>query len=102
MVFNLAATPAMVNAADTALRLQAAIKNTATNEVFYFNIPILMECLMAHAPAMDVQALVAAWKSIDDSLEVSQVVNGESSACLCVRDEPHVAPTCSQISLQWT
>jgi AP-1 complex subunit beta-1 len=83
-VFNLAATPAMVNAADTVLRLQAAIKNTATNEVFYFNIPILMEHLMAKAPAMDVNALVAAWKSIDDSLEVSQVVNDVPSVELSV------------------
>lgn len=65
----------MVNAQDTTLKLQAAIKNTATNQVFYFTIPILMEYLMTATPAMDVQALVAAWKSIDDSLEVSQVVN---------------------------
>jgi AP-1 complex subunit beta-1 len=77
VVFNLACTPQMLNPADPALKIQAAIKNTATNAVFYFTIPINMECLMGPTPAMDVQALVAAWKSIDDSLEVSAVVNSK-------------------------
>jgi AP-1 complex subunit beta-1 len=77
VVFNLACTPQMLNPADPALKIQAAIKNTATNAVFYFTIPINMECLMGQTPPMDVQALVAAWKSIDDSLEVSAVVNSK-------------------------
>jgi len=74
-VINLACSPQMLNPADPALKIQAAVKNNATNAVFYFTIPINMEYLMAPSPAMDVQALVAAWKSIDDSLEVSAVVN---------------------------
>lgn len=75
VVFNLSCTPQMLNPADPALKIQAAVKNSVTNAVFYFNIPINMEYLMGQTPPMDVQALVAAWKSIDDSLEVSAVVN---------------------------
>jgi AP-1 complex subunit beta-1 len=78
VVFNLVCTPQMLNPADPALKIQAAIKNAATGAVFYFTIPINMEHLLGQAPPMDVQALVAAWKSIDDSLEVS-AVNSESS-----------------------
>lgn len=77
VVFNLACTPQMLNPADPALKIQAAIKNTVSGAVFYFTIPINMEYLMGQAPPMDVQALVAAWKSIDDSLEVSAVVNSK-------------------------
>lgn len=78
VVFNLACTPQMLNPADPALKIQAAIKNPVTGAVFYFTIPVNMEYLMGQAPPMDVQALVAAWKSIDDSLEVSAVVNSKS------------------------
>lgn len=75
----LTATPQLLNAADTSLSLQAAIKNLATNAVFYFAIPIAMECLFQNVP-MEVSALAGAWKSIDESLEVSQVVNDVPSA----------------------
>jgi len=74
-VINLACSPQMLNPAEATLKIQAAVKNNATNAVFYFTIPVNMEYLMAPSPAMDVQALVAAWKSIDDTLEVSAVVN---------------------------
>ncbi len=57
--------------------MQAAVKNIATNAVFYFSIPVALEALMAPGIVMDVNALAAAWRSIDDSLEASQVVNGE-------------------------
>jgi len=73
--YNLACSPQMVNPSEASLKLQAAIKNPVTNAVFYFTIPINMECLMAQTPAMDINTLVAQWKSIDDSLEVSVVVN---------------------------
>lgn len=66
----------MVNPENPSLNLQVAIKNTATNTVFYFTAPIAMEALMASTPAMDTQALAGAWKSLDDSMEVSVVVNG--------------------------
>jgi len=71
----MACTPQMVNPASPSLQIQAAMKNVVTGSVFYFNFPIAMEAIMVPSPAMDVQALVSAWKSIDDSLEVSTVVN---------------------------
>ena len=67
----------MVNPSETNLSVQAAVKNTATNAVFFFNIPVAMEGLMVPGIVMEVQALAAAWRSIDDSQEVSQVVNGK-------------------------
>lgn len=66
----------MVNPSDVSLVVQAAVKNVATNAVFFFSIPIAMETLMVPGIVMEVQALAAAWRSIDDSQEVSQVVNG--------------------------
>lgn len=72
-------SPQMVNPAETSLAVQAAVKNTATNAVFFFSIPVAMEALMVPGIVMEVQALAAAWRSIDDSQEVSQVVNGMSS-----------------------
>lgn len=88
VVFNLACTPQMLNPADPALKIQAAIKNTATNAVFYFTIPVNLEYLMGQTPPMDVQALVAAWKSIDDSLEVSAVVNSKFFDSFSIPDFP--------------
>jgi AP-1 complex subunit beta-1 len=72
---NLAVTPQMLNAAETNLNLQVAIKNTATGAVFYFTAPIGMEHLMGATPAMEIQNLITTWRSIDESLEASVVVN---------------------------
>ena len=66
----------MVNPAEFSLNVQAAIKNTATNSVFYFSIPVALEALMIPGVVMEVQALAAAWRSIDESQEVSQIANG--------------------------
>jgi hypothetical protein len=68
----------MVNAAENTLTVQAAMKNTTSGSVFYFSIPVALEALMMPGIVMDVQALAAAWRSIDDSLEASQVVNGNA------------------------
>merc|ERR1711907_223488 len=65
----------MVNPENPSLSLQIAVKNTANNTVFYFAAPIAMEALMASTPAMETQALAGAWKSLDESMEVSVVVN---------------------------
>ena len=73
----LVATPQMYNAQDTSGGIQAAIKNLASNNVFYFNIPISLEVVFAAGAVMEVQALVAAWKGIEDSMEVSTLVNGK-------------------------
>jgi hypothetical protein len=70
----------MVNPSETNLVVQAAVKNTATNTVFFFNIPVALETLMVPGIVMEVQALAAAWRSIDETQEVSQVVNDMSSA----------------------
>jgi hypothetical protein len=75
----LVATPAMYNAQDVSGGIQAAIKNLASNNVFYFNIPISLEVVFAAGPGMEVAALAAAWKSIEDSQEASQLVNGKFS-----------------------
>ena len=72
---NLAVTPQMLNAAETNTNLQVAIKNTTTGAVFYFTAPIGMEYLMAATPAMEIQNLITTWRSIDESLEASVVVN---------------------------
>jgi len=73
--FEVNCTPGMVNAAECTLNLQTAIKNGATNQVFYFVLPVSLEALFVQSPPMEISALVAAWKAIDASLEVSVLVN---------------------------
>jgi hypothetical protein len=77
VVLPLSVNPQFVNAQETSLSLQAAIKNLATNSVFYFAIPISLECLFAGGAGMELNSFVAAWKGIEESLEVSAVVNGK-------------------------
>jgi hypothetical protein len=73
----LAVTPQMVNPQDASLNLQAAIKNLATNAVLYFVIPVALDALFVHNPVvLDLPGLAAAWKSIEESQEVSVIVNG--------------------------
>jgi AP-1 complex subunit beta-1 len=67
--------PQMVNPQDSTLNVQAAVKNVATNAVFYFVIPVAMEVLFRNSGAPDVQSFAGAWKAFDESLEVSLVVN---------------------------
>ncbi len=70
-------SPQMLNAQDVSLNVQAAVKNLASNTVFYFVIPISFDALLAlPSPPMDVQRLVAAWKSMDETSEAAVVVNG--------------------------
>ncbi len=76
---QLACGPQFLNAAESSLTVQAAVKNLATNAVFYFSIPIALESLFVPVPPMDLAALVAAWKGVDEALEVSSIVNGTSS-----------------------
>jgi AP-1 complex subunit beta-1 len=72
---NLAVTPQMLNQADPNLNLQVAVKNSTSGNVFYFTAPVAMECLMAATPAMEIQNLITSWRSIDEALEASVVVN---------------------------
>ena len=75
-VLPLACTPQMLTTDNPNLLLQVAVKNIATNAVLYFTVPVAMDTLFSASPAMEVQALVNAWKSIDDTMEVSIVING--------------------------
>lgn len=75
---SLNVAPGQVNPSDTTLNLQAAIKNLATNAVFYFTIPYSLDVLFTAAPIPDVQVYAQAWKGFEESLEVSQVVNGKT------------------------
>jgi hypothetical protein len=72
--FPLATNPSLVTA-DAAPAVQAAIKNMATGDVFYFAVPVAVEALFVAHPAMDVNALAAAWKGVDESNEASALVN---------------------------
>jgi len=74
-VLALTCTPQMLNPENPNLVLQVAVKNMATNAVLYFAAPVDMSILFKPTQAMEVQALVNAWKGIDDSLEVSVVIN---------------------------
>jgi AP-1 complex subunit beta-1 len=71
---GLTVNPAMVNPADTAMTLQAAIKNITTNSVFYFVVPIEMDAVFSSGSAMDVTAFATTWKSMDESAETSVVI----------------------------
>lgn len=73
----LTTNPNSANIADTTLNLQAAIKNMHTNAVFYFLIPNTFDALLVSSSPPDITAFVASWKSIEDSLEVSMLINGE-------------------------
>jgi hypothetical protein len=65
----------MHNPADTSGGIQAAIKNAATGTVFYFTLPIALEACLAPGGPMEVGALAAGWKSMDESMEVSALVS---------------------------
>ena len=74
-VLALTCTPQMLNPENPNLVLQVAVKNPATNAVLYFAAPVDMSILFKPTQAMEVQALVNAWQGIDDSQEVSAVIN---------------------------
>ena len=72
--FPLSTNPSLVTQ-DASPAVQAAIKNMATGDVFYFAVPVAVEALFVPHPAMDVNALAAAWKGVDEGNEVSALVN---------------------------
>jgi hypothetical protein len=90
----LTVNPTMVNPQDVSLAVQAAIKNMATQAVFYFTIPVNLEALFARPAAMDIAAFGTAWKSMDESHEASIVVNGKITECSsCSKPPPiHTIP----------
>jgi hypothetical protein len=74
-------SPQMLNPQDVSLNIQTAIKNMATEAVFYFTIPVAMEVLFVSGGGnnMDVNAFATSWKGMDESLACSVVVNNLST-----------------------
>jgi hypothetical protein len=70
----------MVNPSETTPQLQAAIKNFATNSVFYFVLPLDIDCLLV-ASTVDVNSFASSWKSFDETSEVSVVLKGTIMMC---------------------
>jgi len=77
-VVSLKSHPASVNPADAAASVKVAIKNVATNGVFFFDMPLAMSAFLAPAGPMDTDAMVAAWKSVDDSQGSATTVSNVS------------------------
>jgi AP-1 complex subunit beta-1 len=77
----LALTPQLVaQGQPPTLTLQTAVKNMTTQGVFYFPLPINLEALFAATGQVSRDQFIPAWKSIDDSLEVSSMVTDLPSA----------------------
>lgn len=71
-VLPLALQPAMVDKSKAPnLLLQTAVKNMASGFVFYFTLPVSLEALYAPSGQIDRTNFTPAWRSIDDSLELS-------------------------------
>ena len=64
----------MVNPTDTTLNLQAAIKNLASGNVFYFVIPVSLEATFVGG-GCELGAFASMWKGIDDSQQAEIVLN---------------------------
>ncbi len=69
--------PSFLNPQDTNLQLQVAMKNIQANNVFYFVVPLNLATLLVPTPPLEINNLVATWKSLDDSLGVSMILNGK-------------------------
>ena len=65
-----------VNNQDVSFQLQAAVKNIATNAVFYFVIPLDAVVMLVNS-SIDVGAFAAEWKTLDESHDVSKLVKGK-------------------------
>lgn len=88
-----------MNPADTTLNLQAAIKNLATNSVFYFVVAISsLDVLLVSSAVPDVQTYVQLWKGFDDSLEVSSIVNGSLFVDIIVYSVPELSGSLTCVS----
>lgn len=74
----LTSNPNLVNAQDSSLQIQAAVKNMATNAVFYFAFTADVETLFTSSPSPDVSTFANQWKSSDESQEASIVIKGKS------------------------
>lgn len=72
----------LVNPQDQVIQIQAAVKNIATNAVFYFVIPLDFQALLAADSAIDVSGFASQWKAADESLEASMIVKGTFNSVL--------------------
>lgn len=69
-------SPQMMSSSEPSPTFQVAIKNMTTNAVFYFNVPVSLEMFFVSGGVpMHVQDLVQSWKTMDESNEVSMIVN---------------------------
>lgn len=70
-------SPPMMNAQDATANIQSAIKNTATNGVFYFVLPFKMDAILKSGGfAGDVKSFGGKWQSADNSAhEVTALVD---------------------------
>lgn len=66
----------MINAQDNSSQIQAAIKNAASNVVFYFVIPIDFDAVTINS-SIDVNSFAASWKSLDETCEASAIIKGD-------------------------
>ena len=78
MSVPLTTNPNFLNAQEPTLNLQAAMKNLHSNAVFYFLIPNTLDTLLIPSAPLEITSLVATWKSIEESQEVSALVSGKS------------------------
>ena len=67
-----------VNAAESAASVKVAIKNVATNAVFFFDMPLSLAGVSSPAAPMETQAMVAAWKAVDDAQAAATTVANTS------------------------
>jgi AP-1 complex subunit beta-1 len=73
----LSINPQLVNNQDGGQQIQAAMKNLATNSVFYFVVPVEFDIILSSdANGIDVNTFASQWKSSDESLESSVVIKG--------------------------
>jgi len=80
VIVPLKCDPRNLLAEGATLMTKAAIKNGQTSKVFFFDLPILMECALAAAPPMEIQALVEAWKAVGDDQGAACTVDNVTSA----------------------
>jgi hypothetical protein len=73
---QLTINPQHINPQDSTFQLQAAVKNMATNAVFYFVVPLDATVLLQKGNP-DVGAFANEWKALDESHEVSKLIKGE-------------------------
>lgn len=71
---NLVVNSQSANSSDTTLQIQAAMKNLADGNVFYFVIPLEFDVFVVSSPPIELSQYAANWKAIEESEEASVVI----------------------------